>query len=272
MAIEAKLTVDNTGFILGGGGIFKNDQTLAQDAPRATALEHLTVLSKQTSDGKLIPLTDVDPALTSAYLTCGANGGNVAAYAAVADGEFAITVDGEAIDVTGLDFNTVAVTALQQVEEVINAAANGRFICQYDLATDTFIFISPTSGLPMSSITVLSAVSGGSGTDISGASFLNGLSGTGTVTAATGGNGENLPFGLYWNNDLAAASLVAADVTNQKVLIKGKPILIDEDLIVLENSLTLASVVTATGKTIRQHLEDLGIIPTKSYTDGIIAS
>jgi hypothetical protein len=40
--------------------------------------------------------------------------------------------------------------------------------------------------------------------------------------------------------------------------------MIDEDLIVLENSLTLASVVIATGKTIRQELELLGIYPRKS--------
>lgn len=50
--------------------------------------------------------------------------------------------------------------------------------------TDHFVFTTDNTG-GVSSITVLSAVSGGSGTDISGAAYLNGLTGVGTVTTGT---------------------------------------------------------------------------------------
>lgn len=144
----------------------------------------------------------------------------------------------------------------ETITGIINAAAAGRFTCYFD--GNAFVFISPNSGLPQSSITVLSAVSGGAGTDISGASFLNGLSATGTVTAATGGDGENIPAGLYWGIDIPFATIAAADVDEQNVLI-GKTVELDESKIVLEGSLTLDSIVVETGKTIRKHLSDIGI-------------
>lgn len=267
MALEAKLTVDNTGSILGGSGNFYDDQTVKQDAGRSTDLEFLTVMSKPQSDGKLIPLTDVNPALTSASLECGVNGGLIAAYQN-ADSEFAIEVDGV---LTDIQVDMTAITALTDIAPAINTVSVplGVF-CSYNEETNTFYFSSLKKGLPASTITVLTAVAGGTGTDISGATHLNGLTGVGTVTDATGETSESIPAGLFWNDDLASASIVAGDVTNQKLLVGGN-IQIDEDKIVLENSLTLASVVVSTGKTVRQHLIDIGIFPTKAYTNGLIA-
>jgi hypothetical protein len=144
----------------------------------------------------------------------------------------------------------------ETISGIINAAAAGRFTCFFD--GDAFVFISPNRGLPKSSITVLSAVSGGVGTDISGASYLNGLTGTGTVTAATGEESTAIPAGLFWGNDIAAADIAAGDVPDQNILV-GKTVEIDESEIVLEGSLTLDDIVYATGRTIRKHLSDLGI-------------
>lgn len=512
MAIQAALTVDTTGIIVGGAGLMTDDETLKQDAARVAALAPYTVLSKEASSGKLVPLTDVDPAVvpgslacgaiggtaaefaalasssfkigfdgesvievvcdfsgldspadTAGYMTCGALGGSIPDFAAVSDGQFGIQVDGNAAiqvgsldfsgldgeddlagyftcgaagtnaagfaavadgslrvtvngvnhDLSGLDFNTVAITGLQQVADVINYAAQGRFYCEYDLATtifrfvsnttgetstvalgatgagtdlsaagylnaaggaatagvggegtlqtipgiinaaaagrffcfqsgDEMVFVSPTRG-ETSAVTVLTAgtagtdisgasylngltgtgtptagtggeglfesivdiinaelagrgtcsfdgdkfifwsnstdigsavsylTAGATGTDISGASYLNGLTGTGVITAATTADGENIPIGLYWGDSVTAASLVAGDVTNRKVLVGGDPIILDEDKIILENSLTLASVVTSTGKTIEQHLRDIGIFARETYVNGQIA-
>jgi hypothetical protein len=144
----------------------------------------------------------------------------------------------------------------ETISGIINAAAAGRFNCFFD--GDAFVFISPSSGLPQSAITVLSAVSGGVGTDISGAAFLNGLTGVGTVTAATGESSEAIPAGIYWGNDIPFASIAAADVTEQNVLV-GKTVELDESKIVLEGGLDLDDVITETGKTIRKHLSDIGI-------------
>jgi hypothetical protein len=144
----------------------------------------------------------------------------------------------------------------ETISGIINAHAAGRFTCFFN--GDAFVFISPTAGLPQSSISVLTAVVGGAGTDISGAGFLNGLTGTGTVTAATGEGSEAIPAGLYWGNDIPFATIAAADVTDQNILV-GKTVELDEDAIVLEGSLDLDDVIVETGLTIRKHLSNIGI-------------
>lgn len=258
---ESKLTLTTFPWDLGGDGVVKTGETILQDAGRAAVMTFLTVMAKKQSDGKLIPLTDVNPALTSASMTCGTSGA-VATYQ-FADCEFAINIDGNLTDVIGIDMT--AITALTDVAGAINAIAIPLgVICTFNEETVAFTFTSLKKGLPASSITVLTAVVAGAGTDISTALILNGLTGVGTVTAATGEVTAGIPAGILMvDEDITAAALVAGDVTNQHLLIGGNKY-IDEDLIILENSLTLASIVTATGKTVRQHLEDLDIFPTPS--------
>ena len=92
------------------------------------------------------------------------------------------------------------------------------------------------------------------------------------MTILTDVTTESLPVGILWQT-VAAAGIVAGDVTNQKLLVGGN-IRIDEDKIVLENSLTLESLITVPAgaqRTIRQALIELGIFPTKSATDGLVA-
>ncbi len=149
----------------------------------------------------------------------------------------------------------------ESISEIINAQAAGRFTVDFD--GDAFVFYSPTPGLPGGVITVLTAVVAGTGTDISGAGFLNGLVGIGTVTAATGSDGTDRPAGLFMSKEITAAAIVAGDVDNQ-VLLVGSDKMIDEDMIVFEGGLSLASVVVATGRTIREELELMGIYPRKS--------
>lgn len=264
--LESKLTIDTTGTILGGAGNFRDDETVLQDAGRSIDLATFTVMAKKASDLKLIPLTDINPALTSAKMVCGTNGGNAAAYIAVSDGAFKINVDGTLLDLTGIDFS--GITLLIEVEEILNEAADGRFRVLFDRGNDIFTFVSNKQGLPESIVTVLTA--GSAGTDISGAGFLNGLTTVGTETAATGEVSASIPIGLFWSNEVLAATIVAGDVTNQKLLVGGD-IRLDEDKIILENSLTLASIITATGKTVEQHLQDIGIFPAKTFTNGQIA-
>lgn len=390
MALYAASTIDTTGILLKGEAYFTDDETLEQDAARATALAPYTVLAKEASTGKLVPLSDADPAVTSAKLVCGALGCTIPELALISDGEFGLTVDGELISITDLDFtgldaeddtagyftcgtngaiiaagwdaitdgsitvtvNGVAVvltgldftdcTTFWEVADTVNYAAAGRFTVEYNgdanvyrfvsnttgetsrvsaIATggvgtdisaagyfnapggtatagtggegtlqtpagiinaaaagqfyaayngDAMVFWSPTQGLPASSITALSDQTAG-GTYIGGASYINGETGTGVITAATGGDGEDIPMGIFWSDSVTAAALVAADVTNRKVCVGGGPVVLDQDKIVLEGSLTLASVVTSTGKTIEQHLRELGIFTKDTYTNGQVA-
>lgn len=121
---------------------------------------------------------------TSAYLTCGAAGSSVAGdWAALTNtGKFTITVDGTAITDCNPDFTGDATMSdvAASIQLALAAAVVGT-TCVW--STDHFVITSPTKGTLTSAITVLSAP--GTGTDIAGASWMNGKTGTGTVTAAT---------------------------------------------------------------------------------------
>ena len=150
------------------------------------------------------------------------------------------------------------------IAEIINGAALGRFFCAFN--GDAFVFTSAETGTD-SIVTVLTAVVAGGGTDISGVGFLNGLTGTGTATAGTGGTGVDLPQGIYMGDDITAAALVAADVVDLPIILRG--IMFDEDKLVLENSLTLDDVVGAGdpgAKTIKDILIDRNLVPTTTST------
>jgi len=156
---------------------------------------------------------------------------------------------------------------MENIGEIINGAALGRFFCAFN--GDAFVFTSPERGTD-SVVTVLSAVSGGGGTDISGAGFLNGLTGTGTATAGTGGTGVDLPQGIYMGEDVTAAALVAGDVVDAPILLFGA--VVDEDKLVLENSLDLDDVAGAGdpgAKTIRDILRTISIIPRSTRTTSL---
>ena len=154
---------------------------------------------------------------TNALLTGGTSATAVAAtYAAVSDGEFAITIEGVAYDITGIDFTGAA--TMDAVAVIIQAAiraatGNDYETCVWD--TDHFIITVRKT------ITVASAVSGGSGTDISGAggtAFMDSDTGNGTVTAATNSNKiwglTQLNKGLKCYFELRGAVLVAVTSDN----------------------------------------------------------
>jgi len=379
---QARLNNDSTPFILKTmDPIREDDATIIQDAGRAAVLEQFTLMAKIAASGKWTPLLAVDPTLTGANMVCGAIGGSLVDFAALSDGEFAISINGVAMDIEDLDFSGIdtaqdtpgfftngasgatlaawqAVTdgafkvtvngleiaisgcdfssivdlsdvaavinyqaegrftvvydhkldiyqvesdttgetstvaapvapaagtdisaagflnaaggsatagtggedLMENIAEIINGAALGRFFCSFN--GDAFVFTSQERGTD-SIVTVLSAVSGGSGTDISGASYLNGLTGIGTATAGTGGTGADLPQGIYMGDDILAATIVAADVVDLPILLRGA--MFDEDKLVLENSLDLDDVVGAGdpgAKTIRDILIDRNLVPT----------
>jgi hypothetical protein len=72
------------------------------------------------------------------------------------------------------------------------------------------------------------------------------------VTDLTVTTGPAAVFGIYVGDDIPAASLVAGDVANCSIIIGGAPLFIDKSQLVLENSLTLASLIGTT-----MNVEDL---------------
>jgi hypothetical protein len=263
---------DNTNkpFYLGGGDrVVRSQETFLQEAGRTAVLAPFTVVAKNSA-GKWVPLADVDVVQTSAYLTCGTTAGAYTAWDDVTDGSFSITVDGEVINVTGLNFSTV--TAVTQIPDIINSSplVAGKFRCVNVNGIGTNVrFESLKKGLGISSISVLSAV--GSGTDISTGTTL-GLDGQtgaggGVVTAAAGDVYTTIPAGIYIGNEITAAALVAGDVTKKQVLVGGFPVYVDKNQLVFENSQTLASVIKVNGLavTVEDYLvNNLGIIAVDS--------
>lgn len=155
----------------------------------------------------------------------------------------------------------------ESIASIINAHAAGRFTVDFN--GDAFVLFSPTQGPVKSQITVMVDPSAG-GTFIGGAGFMNGITAVGTVTAATGANGTDKPAGVLMSRDITEALIIAGDVDDQVLLI-GSDKMIDEDLLVFEGGVTLASVVVSTGLTVRASLELLGIYPRKSQNDQQIA-
>lgn len=259
---------DNTNkpFYLGGSPVVRSQETFAQDAGRSAVLAPYTVVAKNAA-GTWTPLTDTDAVQTSAYMTCGTLAGAYTAWDDVTDGSFKITVDGEVISVTGLNFSTV--TANSMIPFVINshASVTGKFrVVDVNGLGTIMRFESLKKGLNNSSISVLSAV--GSGTDISAGTLgLNGATGTGTVTAATGDAYTAIPAGIYVGSEITAAALVAGTVTKKQVLVGGFPIYVDKNQLVFEGSQALTSLITANGvfQTVEDYLlNQLGIIAVDS--------
>ena len=108
------------------------------------------------------------------FMTTGASG-ELAAFKAISDGEFSISVDAVTSDITGLDFTSatsfddVAATTQTAVDAVFSGAT-----VVYNGAS--FVFTSPTSG-DSSSVSVLASPLVVSGMDVSGPVYFNGLFG-----------------------------------------------------------------------------------------------
>lgn len=120
-------------------------------------------------------------------LTCGSNGANLATWQALTDGEFAWVIDGVTHEFTGI--TTAGASSLDDVADLVrdyirDQTNNQNIEVEYDSENTRFVFSADKE------VGYTEAVSGGSGTDISGGAYLNGLTGTGTIETATDLNCE----------------------------------------------------------------------------------
>jgi hypothetical protein len=84
-------------------------------------------------------------------------------------------------------------------------------------------------------------------------------------TSATATDGSAIPLGIFVGEDVPAADLVAGDVTDQPILIGGQ-VMVDQTQLVIENSLTLATVIEPSDatntyfvQTVKDYLANVGI-------------
>ncbi|MBL4769537.1 MAG: DUF3383 family protein [Rhodobacteraceae bacterium] len=111
----------------------------------------------------------------AAFLLGDTLGTDLAGFTPVTDGEFEISIDGDAQDILALDFSSdtdlddVAAT----IQTGLQAVGSGGFTAATATIVDNQLRITSGTTGDLSTVTVLSSVSGGLGTDISGAAFLN---------------------------------------------------------------------------------------------------
>ncbi len=136
----------------------------------------------------VIPMQNASSATFGNFVTADIHA-NIANFAAVTNGEFKITLNGIAHNITGLDFSNInttsATTVLADVAAVIKKKLLDVFI------TSNATSITFTSKLPGGDSSIaFAAVSGGTGTDLTGATFLS--TSTGTATGGVDSSGETL--------------------------------------------------------------------------------
>lgn len=108
----------------------------------------------------------------AAVIECGDSPlSTIATWAAIADGEFSVDIDGGAVELTGIDFSSGPVTSLDDVATVIDTALGANGDCYY--LGGRFNINSGTTGAT-SLIDVLEPIAAPSGTYIGGTGFLDG--------------------------------------------------------------------------------------------------
>lgn len=195
-ASNQSLTDDTVNYVeFKDGALSINTTAFSEDAVSlakvTTASGDITVLEDART---FITIVDIRPD-AAAYLTCGTAGtSNPATWAAITDGSFTVTIDGTSRDITAIDFtgdasmSDVAAT----IQAAIRAVTSGSEVVTW--STDHFVITSGITG-SISEISVLTTE--GSGTDISGSSYMNGQTGDGTATAGTWAGIGRDSEGLY---------------------------------------------------------------------------
>ncbi len=110
----------------------------------------------------------------SGFLTTGATG-DIAAFTAVTDGSFTVSVDAVSVDVSGLDFSGAAdLAACAVIIQAGLTAAGAATSVIHDGAS--FVITSDSTG-DSSTVSVLTTTAPAAGTDISGEQYMNGRDG-----------------------------------------------------------------------------------------------
>lgn len=212
----------------------KSDKTIKQDAGRAAVLYKLTVMGYQIS---AVPTTGT------------ANVAN--------------TGDGTVTAVSKLSDGKAAIVGSYNLECIAAALHGGTFKLEDPHGNLIAGNLVMTAG---AGVATIFEAGGLKFTITDGATdFIVGDKFTIVVTSvakyvpltAVGVNGEASVAGIYLGDDILAATLVAGDVTDAVMLTNDA--YFDKNQLILENSLTLASVLPS-GKTVEQELAALGLM------------
>lgn len=149
----------------------------------------------------VIPMSGAVSATNTTFTTPSLTS-SVSDFKAVTNGSLTITVDGITNSLTGLDFSSVA-----NVSDIAKVISNATKCCFISVVSSQIVFGSKKVGYDSS--VVLS--SGASGTDISGASYLNVAAGT--TSDGTNSSGETLEAAINRTKGLVSYTGVLTTLT-----------------------------------------------------------
>ena len=150
-------------------------------AVNSTAHRMASAFFDQSPRAATMAIAGAFTAAQAAFMVGGTMGA-VSGFQSIIDGSFAISIDGAAQNITGLNFSSV--TDLDDVAAVVQTAlqavASGGFTAATAVNSNGRLRITSGTTGDASRVTALSGA--GAGTDVSGGSFLNALAATATIT------------------------------------------------------------------------------------------
>lgn len=241
MSVQARQNIDTTGFLVYTYPSTREDNvTIEQDAGRSADLVQYTLMAKQPVN---IPTTMT------------ADGGN--------------TGDGTVTAVAAAAGGSPIVGSWEL--ELITAIANGGVFKLTDpngnIVDNNLVM---TAGAGLATIFTVAGitftVTDGAADFIVGDLFTLAVTANGKYVPFIPANvdGSEIPLAIFMGDDIATADLVAGDVIDNPVLVNGAKF--DESKLIFDDGATTLDTVLSNGKTVRDNLYDLLLIPVNTQT------
>jgi hypothetical protein len=234
MAVTNRLDINARGLILRDQGAKFESVTIKKDAARAIALAPYTVLGRSRST----------VATTGTLTPVGSANGTCTAVAKIGGGPALIpgdyTLECTAAVANGGIFQLADPNGVILASNLAMTAGSGAATI-FTVAGLTFTLTDGSEDFDDGDVFAITVTADGDYTPL----LVDGLSGIGAVEA------------IYMGPSITAAALVAADITDCLIL-KGGLCVVEEAAVVLENSLTLASVLQS-GLSVEEELNRIGI-------------
>lgn len=192
----------------------------------------------------MIPLIDSVSATSGNFVTPNISA-NLATLIAVTAGDIKITVDGVAYNITNLNFTNCA--TLIDIAAVIQA----KIINATITANATIITIRSKKAGATSTVTI--ATYAGGGTDLYGATYLHGA--TGTSTGGADSTGETIPEAIARTSGQVFYAMVISDLVLEDDAIEDTAAAIQALDMMYFNSVSSTADIAGIGTTIQQATE-----------------
>lgn len=261
---ETPSNIDPYRTYISAGQVIEDYGTASVTAAMANAIFAQTP-NIRTGDGRLvvIPLLDSVSA-TSGDFTTASIAANLNDILDVSDGDLEVTVDGVDYELTGLDFTNA--DDLADVATILNAALSNCIVTAPTAATLKFLSKKVGGDADVS----IGAVSGGSGTDLSGSGYFNAAGGT--ATSGVDASGETIAAAIARTAGQVGYVGVITNLEMQDSVIESLATAIQaQDRMFLHH---VCSLVDISGAGLGDTIQQAGATKTRilGYTDSLASA